>query len=93
MSYNVYKDYGRVVGIRETHLRNAMYGAPKFIRPWYRMLIWNEERKRYRDAKYRLPGDNPWPRLWEFLATVIAAVFFLSALAFAGWQIIDAMFP
>ena len=95
ITFNVYRSCGRVVGGRESKAAaDLAFGrCPWWKRWWLHFVVWNEKRKRYNTAEIKLPGDNPWSGCLEFICTVLAALFFLSLLIFAGIEIIGSMFP
>lgn len=95
MSYTVYKSCGRIVGAKEWKATaDLAFGrCPWWKRWWLHFVVWNEKRKRYNAAEIKLPGDSPWSGCLEFIFTVLAALFFLSLLIFAGVNIIGSMFP
>lgn len=94
-TFDVYRSCGRIVGDREWKaMTDLAFGrCPWWKRWWLHLTVWNEKRKRYNAAEIKLPGDSPWSGCLEFICTVLAALFFLSALIFAGVSIIGPMFP
>jgi hypothetical protein len=94
-TFDVYRSCGRVVGGRELRAAADLASGwcPWWKRGWLRFIIWNERRKRYNAAEIRLPGDSPWSGCLQLVCTVLAALFFLSVLVYAGAEIIGSMFP
>jgi len=60
MSYWVYKENGRVIGMKEIQASIDKWTAPWFLKPYYSFIEWNEKRKRYNSAEIKLKSDNPW---------------------------------
>lgn len=60
MSYWIYKECGRVVGMKEINASINKWAAPWYLRPYYSFVEWNEKRKRYNSADIKLKSDNPY---------------------------------
>ena len=78
MSYNVYKQFGRVIGQREMNLRFERINCPIYKQPYLDFLIWIEQVKRYIKADIKLKSDNPFGCL--FYICIILIIFFIMLL-------------
>lgn len=73
--YWIYKQFGRVIGQKESKARLALITASWYEKPFLKFIIWKERVKRYLTADIRLPGDNPFECL-SFLGAILIIIFF-----------------
>lgn len=78
MSYNVYKQFGRVIGQREFDLKHERLNCSIYKLPILDFLIWIEQVKRYIKADIKLKSDNPFGCL--FYVCVILIIFIIMLL-------------
>lgn len=58
--YEVYKQFGRVIGQKELNAILALYTAKWYKKPYLKFIIWKERVKRYLKADIKLASDNPF---------------------------------
>ena len=63
MSYEIYKQFGRVISKEESDLIIAKVFASWWELPFINFKIWLCKIKRWNSAEIKLKGDNPW-RFW-----------------------------
>ena len=58
--YEVYKQFGRVIGKKELNATLALITAKWYKKPYLKFIIWKERVKRYLKADIKLTSDNPF---------------------------------
>ncbi len=77
-TYDVYKQFGRVIGQKEWNTKLKLVNASWYEKPFLRFIIWKEQVKRYLKADIKLKSDNPFGCLfWFFICLIIFSIMIL----------------
>ncbi len=81
-TYDVYKQFGRVIGEREWNLTLKCIHARWYEKPFIKFGIWIEQCKRWLKADIRLASDNPFRGCLNFCLIVLIIIVLICLMIF-----------
>lgn len=76
--YDIYKQFGRVIGECEWNATLRLIHANWYEKPYLKFIIWIEHCKRWLKADFRLAGDNPFMGCMYYLSLFLLILFVIS---------------
>ena len=77
-TYDVYKQFGRVIGEREWNATLRLIYANWYEKPYLKFIIWIERCKRWLKADFRLARDNPFTGCMYYLSLFLLILYVIS---------------
>lgn len=81
-TYDVYKQFGRVIGEREWNLTLKCIHARWYEKPFLKFVILIEQCKRWFKADIRLASDNPFRGCLNFCLIVLIIIVLICLIMF-----------